>query len=204
MPVTELPEILYLHPLSVLSFFHPAGEWHPPRPLGHRISGTSHLVWNRYRLSGRTIPYIHTRMYILHYLLFVFVDLPLPQVGGKKNPELLLMNQIALFEVTSTPCVINTSAPGDKLDTCSGLPQGCLFPRSPELSFLLVGYPYVCHVQSDRRGLPWGTALSLHPFPTFSCRKQHILNMKQKLILLFFILCFWPCCSWQSNFQAWG
>lgn len=88
MPVTELPEILYLHPLSVFSFFHPAGEWHPPRPLGHRISGTSHLVWNRYPPALRQNNSLHSYLNV-YFTILPFVCLcrlaPSPSWGKKKS-----------------------------------------------------------------------------------------------------------------------
>lgn len=92
-------------------------------------------------------------MYILqYYLLFVFVDLPLPQVGGKKSPELLLMNRIASFEVTSTPCVINTSAPGDKLDRLLRPSPGLSFPQVSRGLFPSGGVPLrmPCAVRHER------------------------------------------------------
>lgn len=47
VPVTESPEIVYLHPLSRSSFSVWSKNGTYPAPSGHRLSGASCPVWNR-------------------------------------------------------------------------------------------------------------------------------------------------------------
>lgn len=87
VPDRELPEIIYLHPLSGSSFFHPAQEWHLTRPSGHRISGTGCLVWNGYLPAlKQNNSLLHTWTYILLYYPLSSEVCPCPNLKKKKNP----------------------------------------------------------------------------------------------------------------------
>lgn len=144
-----------------------------------------------YQLSSRTIPCIHTWMYILrYYLLFVFVSLSLPQFKKKKK-------NLSYCYWTKGPHLRSSFSPPPPRPQwyrcCLVRPSGRMsWPPQPPISkavpSLFVQLP--SHIQHSKPAVSWERlALEdcpLHPFPRSSCCKQHIFNMKQKWILLSF------------------
>lgn len=86
-----------------------------------------------YQLSSRTIPCIHTWMYILrYYLLFVFVSLSLPQLKKKKKIWVTATEpKGASFEVFFLPTPSPT--PVIQMLPCQAFREDVLTPSTPHL-----------------------------------------------------------------------